>query len=365
MNFLHNPFRGTGFVHQEGMAQGEVSTDPSEAEALLRRCPVAMPTPLHDMSGLARLMGVEAVMLKDESQRMGLGSFKALGAAYVIAREAALRADKAGVAASFADMKDALRGTVYVCASAGNHGLSMAAGARIFGATAVVYLSQAIPEAFANRLRQSGVKVVRAGEDYEASMAAAAAAAKDNGWILLSDSSWPGYVDLPARVMEGYLVMGAEVVNTLKAPPSHVFLQAGVGGMAAAMTAYFRKHWGDGITIIVVEPQSAAALFGSIRAGKPVRSGGPASVMGRLDCKEPSHLALAELAYAADYFVTITDQESEATVELLGQHGIETTPSGAAGLSALQHAGSHRLGLGLSSQSRVLSFISEGPEEIS
>ncbi|TAL86960.1 MAG: diaminopropionate ammonia-lyase [Candidimonas sp.] len=366
MNFLHNPFRGVGLKPQDEMARGEVSTDPSGPEALLRRCPeMTAPTPLRDWPNLARAMNVKTLTLKDESQRMGLGSFKALGAAYVIAREAALRTDTPDVAASPADMKNALRGTVYVCASAGNHGLSMAAGARIFGAVAVVYLSQAIPEAFANRLRRLDAKVVRAGEDYEASMAAAAAAARDNGWILLSDSSWPSYTDLPARVMEGYLIMGVEVVNTLETPPSHIFLQAGVGGMAAAMAAFFRKRWGDSPTIVVVEPQSAAALFDSIRAGKPVRSDGPASIMGRLDCKEPSHLALAELARTADYFLTITDEESNVTVELLQQYGIETTPSGGAGVSALHHAGSHRSELGLSGQSRVLSFITEGPEEIS
>lgn len=156
--------------------------------------------------------------------------------------------------------------------------------------------------------------------------------------------------------------MGSEVVTTLDDPPSHIFLQAGVGGLAAAMTGYFRKCWGDRPTIIVVEPDAAPALLESIRAERPVRVTGPTSSMGRLDCKEPSLLALGELARGADFFVTVSDAQSEATVKLLQEHGINTTPSGAAGVSALHHAGSYRNELLLSEQSRVLAFITEGSE---
>ena len=359
---ISNPYRGEGLPSHSGLAEGRLIHDPSQALALFSRCPAAHSTPLLERADLASLFGVASLHLKDESQRMGLGSFKALGATHAIAREAAQRSDGSDTPAPCEAMTGALEGTVYACASAGNHGLSVATGAAHFGARAMIYLAASVPEAFAERLRARGATVVRAGDDYEASMAAAAADAEANGWTLLSDSSWPGYVELPRRVMEGYLIMGVEVVEAMASPPSHVFLQAGVGGLAAAMTALFRDRWGDAPTIIVVEPTAAPALLESIRAGRPVTASGPVSSMGRLDCKEPSHLALAELATGADFFVTVSDTQCAETVALLARHGIDTTPSGAAGLAGLHHLSGKREALGLSEGSRALAIISEGPE---
>ncbi len=363
MELVRNPFRGRGLPAGVGLAEGSVRADPSGVEALLRRCSAAAPTPLVALPGLAAAFGVARLDLKDERDRMGLGSFKALGAGHVIARMAADRVDRPGRPASEDELATALAGTVFVCASAGNHGLSVAATAPVFGARAVVYLSDAVPEAFARRLQERAATVIRAGRDYEASMAAAAADADTRGWVLLSDSSWPGYVDLPTGVMEGYLAMGAEITTALDRPATHVLLQAGVGGLAAAMTALLRDRWGDDPTIVVVEPAAAPALLASIRAGRPVIAPGPASSMGRLDCKEPSHLALGELARAADHFVTVEDDEVAATVGLLRAHGIDTTPSGAAGVAALHHAADHRPTLALGEHSRVLAIVTEGPEE--
>ena len=362
MALIRNPLRRKGLPPQDGLARGDIRSDAEPVQRLLRRCPVATPTPLRDMPRLADALGVAALSLKDESGRMGLGSFKALGAAYAIARMAAERADLEGREAPPESMARALSGEVFACASAGNHGLSVAAGARVFGARAVIYLSEAIPEAFAERLGRAGAKVIRAGADYAASMAAAARDADSNGWILLSDSSWPGYVEWPTRVMEGYLVAGAEVCEQIGRPPTHIMLQAGVGGFAAAMTALFRARWGDAPCIVVVEPEAAPALMESVRAGRPVKTEGPVSSMGRLDCKEPSHLALGELAREADYFVTIADEACAATVAWLAESGIVTTPSGAAGVSALHCTGDQRQSLGLDERSRVLAFITEGAE---
>lgn len=360
---MRNPHRGTGLPPGAGPAAGGVVADPTEALALFARCPVGAPTPTHDAAGLARALGVGQLSLKDERDRMGLGSFKALGAAHAIARRAADLVDVPGAPADDTVMRTALRGTTFACASAGNHGMSVAAAAPVFGAEAVVTLSHAVPEAFAGRLRARGARVVRAGDGYEASMAAAARDADANGWTLLSDSSWPGYVDLPRRVMEGYLVLGAEVADVLVTPPTHVVLQAGVGGLAAAISSLVRDHWGDAPTIIVVEPEAAPALRESIRTGRPVTAPGPVSTMGRLDCKDPSHLALVELARSADHFVTISDTQCDTTVALLAEHGITTTPSGAAGVAGVHHAGDGREALGLSADSHVLAIVTEGPED--
>lgn len=340
---LTNPFRGAGLPAQSGLATGEAVTDAAAARALYALCPKAMETPLTDAAALAAETGVGALWLKDERRRMGLGSFKALGAAHAIA--------KAWVAAG-----EDLRGVTFVTASAGNHGLSVAAGARAFGAKAVIYIADTVPEAFADRLRAMGADVVREGAAYAESMAAAGRAAAANGWRLLSDSSWDGYSDPARDVMEGYLIMCAEAAEQAAAPPTHVYLQAGVGGLAAAAAAGARAAWGDDVRITVVEPAAAPALIESIRAGRPVFADGPVSNMGRLDCKEPSHLALKLLAREADAFMTVTDDEAAAAAGLLGARGFATTPSAAAGFAGM-------LKDAPGGDARVLLYLSEGPED--
>lgn len=342
---IKNPYRATGLPADAGLAEGAVSTDPTAPMALIARCPHAAATPLRAAPELATAFGIGALWIKDESERMGLGSFKALGAAYAIARDA---------------QSQTLTNVTYVTASAGNHGLSVAAGAAAFGARAVIYLSETVPEAFAERLRSEGAEVVRDGAIYEDSMLAAARAADANGWRLLSDSSWVGYTEPARAVMEGYLVMGVEAADAMAATPTHIFLQAGVGGMAGAMAAYARTRWGDEPVIVVVEPDRAPALMASIEAGRPVTAPGPVSSMGRLDCKDPSHVALGALARDADIFMTVTDEQAEATVDLLKAHGLATTPSGAGGLAGLHHGDS--AALGLTPASNVLCFLSEGRE---
>ena len=316
-------------------------------QGLLARCPRAGETPLAGSADLAQAAGVGALFIKDERGRMGLGSFKALGAAYVIACD-----HQVGQA----------RGRTYIAASAGNHGLSVAAGAAAFGARAVIYLSEQVPETFAARLRAEGAEVVRAGADYARSMAAAAEAAEASGAVLLSDSSWPGYTEIPHRLMEGYLAMMAEVFPAMDAPPTHLFLQAGVGGLAGAAAAAAREAWGEATTISVVEPEAAPALFASIEAGAPVVSEGPVSAMGRLDCKEPSLIALKGLARDADLFMTITEDEGFRGAAAAEAAGFPTTPSGAAGLSGVLAAAGTGVVPGLGPEARVLVILSEGPE---
>ncbi len=342
---IDNLWRGAGLLPDVARA----FSDPSGVAHLLEKCPAHAETPLHAATLLAEAAGVASVWIKDERARMGLGSFKALGAAYVIARAAA--------ATEPADWSSALAGQCYVTASAGNHGLSVAAGARLFGARAVIYIAETVPQAFADRLAGFGAEVVRAGATYEESMAAAEADARDSGWTLLSDSTWEGYTEPGLRVMEGYLQLAVEAAQQVPQPPTHILLQAGVGGMAAAVAAYARRVWADAPQILVVEPTHAPALMESIRAGGVVTADGPVSAMGRLDCKTPSQVALAALSRDADQFVTITEAEASAGVATLGEHGFATTPSGGAGLAALL------AGLDLGADARVLTILSEGPED--
>ena len=265
-------------------------------------------------------------------------------------------ADRTGAS----DPSAALLGTTYVTASAGNHGLSVAAGARIFGARAIVHLAETVPEDFADRLRAKGAAVVRSGADYAASMAAAQADAETHGHQLLSDSSWVGYVDVPWRLMEGYLALMDEVADEIAAPPTHIFLQAGVGGLAGAAAAHARMLWGDEPVIVVVEPTFAPALQASILAGAPVETEGPDSTMGRLDCKAPSLIALKGLARDAEFFATVDDQEVDAQLPVLARHGLATSPSGGAGLAAVMTAGrDERAMLGVDRNSRVMAIVTE------
>lgn len=345
MNILSNPFRGSGLSHPDLAQMPWTAADAGPPQKLIAQCPEAAETPLLKDDEIASELGIASVFLKDERDRMGMGSFKALGAAYVIACDAA---------------KGHAKGKTYVTASAGNHGLSVAAGASAFKANSRVYIAETVPEAFAERLRSHGAEVAREGAVYEDSMAAAARAAEVEGLILLSDSSWPGYFDRPHRLMEGYLILMAEAVAQLSVPPTHIFLQAGVGGLAGACAAHARLAWGHAPKIIVVEPEAAPALMASIKAGGPVAAPGPVSSMGRLDCKEPSLIAFKSLARDADYFVTITEEEAASGATRAIQAGYPTTPSGVAGLAALLVA---RGQFELDCESRVLVVLSEGPEE--
>jgi diaminopropionate ammonia-lyase len=348
MNLFENPHLGRGL---SAVPEAEVIADPAEALALFSQCPVAQQTDLVNRTDLAEEMGIGSLWLKDERNRLGLGSFKALGAAHAIARQAAMRGGE--------DLSRALDGETFVCASAGNHGLSVAAGGAAFGARAVVYLAETVPEGFAERLRAKGAQVVREGIEYEASMTAAMKAADDNGWQLLSDSTWTGYSEPAVRVMEGYLIMAAEVAEQISSPPSHIYLQAGVGGLAAACTVAARRYWGDGPRIIVVEPEAAPALHDSIRAGKAVVSEGPVSAMGRLDCKEPSQVALACLAREADAFMLISEDECNETVRWLAENELTSTPSGVAGIAGarLAAAAGH-----MAKDASVLAYLTEAAD---
>jgi len=352
--FIENPYFIKGFPQDSGV--DKVSTDVEAVRKLLELCPKASRTPLTSSIALAEKTGVKNVWFKDERQRMGLGSFKALGAAYVIADHASKIVLENGNAD---DWKKALNGKCYVTASAGNHGLSLAAGARLFGAKAVVYLSKNVPSSFADKIRSYDAEVVIGGNSYEESMEGAKKAAANNNWMLLSDVTWDGN-DVGLKVMEGYLVAAAEAYEDCPEPPTHIFLQAGVGGFPAAMAAQARRHFGNEPKIIIVEPTEAPVLLESIQAGKSVEVQGGVSIMGRLDCKVPSTLALSSLAKTCTHFMTITDNDAEECMKELENEGLETSPSGGAGYAGLIDAKNYKES-GLTEDSNVILFLTEEP----
>lgn len=311
-------------------------TSPQRPLEMLAACPVYAPTPMQTIDASAVHPDLSAVVCKDETARMRLGSFKALGGVFAVAQMICALAETSD------PMSDAAQACAkkisFVTASAGNHGLSVAAGARIFGARAVIVLDASVSEDFADRIRAAGARVERIAGSYEDAVAFAKTMAEDPDYLLLADGSWPGYIDPPALVMEGYSVLAEECRQSFTASgewPDHVLLQAGVGGLAAAIAAHIRTSWPVQPVITVVEPDQAACLRDSVAAGQLVRAQGKGSNMGRLDCKDASLIAFEALRHDADHFVTVTDDEAAAAAELFDQFGIATTPSGAAPLAAL------------------------------
>lgn len=327
---------------------------PQRPLALLDKCPAHAATPLRSLDDLALALGVASLHAKIELERMRLGSFKALGGAYAVA---GMICDAGGVDDPTMAQEVAAQMT-FVTASAGNHGLSVAAGARVFGAKAAIVLPATAPTAFADRIRAAGAQVI-VGENYESSVRDAIRLAEERGWLHLSDGSWPGYTERPSLILEGYTVLGEECRTRFAADgnwPSHVVLQAGVGGLAAAVAAHIREIWDVQPRIVVVEPDRAPCLYESMRAGRLVEGPGPDSNMGRLDCKTASLIAFEALRRDADTFLTIPDEAAAEAVALLVRHGIDTTPSGAAGLAAL-------IALAPGPETRALIVVSEGPED--
>ena len=334
------------------------------------------PTPLLELDALAGALGIAKLLYKDEGPRFGLGSFKALGGAYaallVLQREVSAALGRPVPAADIRGGRHAALASrvTLVAATDGNHGRALAWGCRRFGAACRIYIHAGVSGARAEAMRALGAEVVRIDGNYDDSVALAREEAEANGWFAVSDTSWPGYTEVPRDVMAGYGVMVKEVCDTLVRPPTHAFLQAGVGGMAAAVAAGLRQHWGgESPRIAVVEPELAACLFESARAGgrTDIRIG-EETLMAGLSCGEPSALAWEILAEEADDFLTVPESFVGPAMRLLarplgGDPEIEAGESAVAGLAAAIAAarcGKMRSALGLDADSRVLLVGSEG-----
>jgi diaminopropionate ammonia-lyase len=328
-------------------------TQPKRLLAMLQKCPAHNSTTLSSLSDLAAEINVAELFVKDESSRMGLGSFKSLGGAFAVAQ---MICEAAGTNDPTDDAAKKIASTMtFVTASAGNHGLSVAAGAKLFGANSVVILPETAPDSFAERISNMGANVKQSGS-YAESVADAMDSAEKNEWIHLSDGSWEGYIERPALIMEGYTVLAEECnhqFTEMNKWPTHVFIQAGVGGLAASMAANIREHWPVQPFISIVEPDAAPCLLESAKAHKLTQADGPDSCMGRLDCKDASKIAFESLICDANEFITISDKDAESATEMLARHNIPTTPSGAAGLAGL-------IKKAPGSDSRPLIIVSEG-----
>ncbi len=308
------------------------------------------PTPLIPLEAMARAAGVGAILYKHEGRRFSLKSFKALGGAYAVER--------------LVEQRGSANGLTVTCATDGNHGRAVAWGAKRLGVTAVIYVHETVSEGRAKAIAAFGAEVRRVPGNYDDAVRASAEAAAANGWTIVSDTSWPGYDVIPRDVMQGYAVLALEAEGE-GAAPTHIFVQGGVGGLAAGILSYhWEKQGAQRPVVVVVEPTQADCLFQSALAGRWTTVGGDLdTIMAGLACGEPSELAWALLSPGADAFMTITDERAADAMRDLAPLGIAAGESGVAGLAGFRAvAGDARVraALGLGPASRVLCIGTEG-----
>jgi diaminopropionate ammonia-lyase len=334
-------------------------------------------TDLNDFSSLAADTELAKIWYKNEAQRFDLKSFKALGGAYAVARQLQQAIVAKGLAEpSIADLlagkcQSEVNELVVSCATDGNHGRSVAWGAKIFGCGCVIYIHRDVSAGREQAMQAFGATVVRITGNYDESVRTADREAKANNRIIVSDTSYPGYMEIPKDVALGYTVMLAEIVEQLEGDtPTHVFIQGGVGGLASAVCGYFWDHWADKRPrFVIVEPEQANCLQMSAKAGEAVAvTGDLDTLMAGLACGEVSSLAWEILANGADDFLTISEDTVAPTMKMLAQgykadQKVEAGESAVPGLSAVILAAQdsqYRTKLGLNNQSKVLVIGTEG-----
>lgn len=310
---------------------------------------------------LASELGVGDILLKDESARFGLPSFKILGVSYAVGQ--LLREGRL--------VKD----SVLICASEGNHGRAVARVAAENKLAAKVYVAANTSPARIKAIESEGAEVVMVDGNYDDAVRQAARDAEHHGWQLISDTSWAGYEEIPRRIMSGYtrLMTEAETQWTPEPPPDVMFVQAGVGGLACAVASWLCWRYGAKRPFMIVcEPSSAACLLESSRAGMPIALRGPFdTIMAGLRCGEVSPLAWTVLSTAADAFLSIDDEQCALAMRVLA-HPRDSDPivaagaSGACGLAALlavfqdETLRPLREASGLNKRSRIFVINTEG-----
>jgi diaminopropionate ammonia-lyase len=337
-------------------------------------------TPLRALSKLAGAAGIGDILYKDEGERFGIGSFKALGGAYAVllllqrhilaCRHATISAREL-ISGPHANLTSRVTVT---CATDGNHGRSVAWGARTFGCRCVIYVPESVSQGRCRAIEAYGAQVRRVAGTFDDAVRQAAAHAAAHGWHVVSDTSYGGCSDAPRDVMQGYSLMVDEALSQCGVPPSHVFVQGGVGGLAAGVCSHLWERFGSARPrFVVVEPEKADCLLRSAVAGCPTPVRGPLdTIMGGLACGEVSPLAWQILEPGADAFATIGDDAAADCMRLLaegccGDDPVVAGESGVAGLAGLllscADADARRL-LGLQSDSRVLVLGTEGATDI-
>ena len=334
------------------------------------------PTPVVALPGVARAAGVARLDYKDEAHRFDLASFKALGGAYAVLRILQDVLAQDGITAGAQDLiaglhRSKVAGVTVCCATDGNHGRSVAWGAQMFGCACRIYIHANVSADREAAIAAYGATMVRLEGDYDASVRAVALDAEANGWHLVADTNAGGGSDrVPRLVMQGYTLIVDELIGQLAETPTHVFIPAGVGGLAAAIAGRWAVVAGAARPrMVVVEPQVADCVFRALRDGVPrALDGDVNSFMACLSAGEVSPAAWPILKAVADDAVAITDGTAIDTMIGLaqgrwGDAALVSGESGCASVAAVLALAGHpdlRAALGLTAQSRVLCIGSEG-----
>lgn len=303
---------------------------PGAALAFHRTLPGYAPTPLVDLPQLAAELGVRRVLVKDESSRLGLPAFKILGASWAC-RQTLQRNP----------------GATLVTATDGNHGRAVARMASALGTAATVFVPAVMLESTARLIASEGAEVVRVDGDYDETVRAAAGhAAADPGRALVQDTAWEGYEEVPQWIVDGYQTLLAEVDGELGRRPDLVAVPVGVGSLAQAVVAHYRREAMDGDSpgperpqptgVLCVEPDTAACVLVSLRDGVPSSVPTAATVMAGLNCGTISSLAWPILRDGCDAAVTVTDEAALRASHDLQALGVPSGPCGAATLAGLR-----------------------------
>ena len=261
------------------------------------------PTPLIQLNKLSKELGLNKIFYKDESKRFDLKSFKALGGAYAVEKVSKGNKD-----------------IVVATATAGNHGRSVAWGARRLGLKCKIFISEFVSDTRGQAMADLGADVVKVKGNYEKSLIECIKQSTDNNWQIVQDVAWKDYMIVPKYTMAGYTVMMREIVDQInESKITHIILQAGVGGMAGAMVAGIARYLDNVPTTITVEPDSAACVLESIRTGKIEKIDiKRESLMGGMSCGEVSLVPWEILKNSVKYCISLPDDDIAKTMKLLG-----------------------------------------------
>jgi diaminopropionate ammonia-lyase len=335
-------------------------------------------TPLIDLPSAANKLNVGALYCKDEGGRLGISSFKALGAVYAsVCVVSSLVAKRTGRDISDADLlagkhADDVRGIVLACATDGNHGFSVTHAARLMGCEARIFIPRGVTATRENALRDAGARVVRVDGIYEEAVDAARLAAESEPDAhIISDYGTADYQDVPRLCMVGYSVMTQEIARQLgNVGPTHIFAPAGCGGLAAAMISSAQQQWSEAPPrVVVVEPVEADCVLASAQAGELIQIDGDLeTIMGGLSCAAPSHAAWPTLKAGAFAFMRMTDDAAVDAMRFLAAPSgadprIVAGETGAAGMGAflaIHDDPKSRAALDIDENSRVLVIACEG-----
>ena len=277
--------------------------DIDEAYSSISKWKSYSPTPLIELNKLSKELNLNKIFYKDESKRFDLKSFKALGGAYAVEK-----------------VSKGNKNIIVATATAGNHGRSVAWGARRLGLKCKIFVSENVSEARGQAMADLGADVIKVKGNYEKSLIECIKQSTENNWQIVQDVAWKNYMLVPKYTMAGYSVMMKEIVDQIKGEKiTHIVLQAGVGGMAGAMVAGIARYLNNVPVTLVVEPDSAACVMESIKTGKIEKIDiKRESLMGGMSCGEVSLVPWEILKNSVKHCISLPDDDIAKTMKLLG-----------------------------------------------